>query len=124
MPKKMGRPPTPISTRFARMYSVNEATGCWEWTGKIKEGRYGVIKVNRTNDAYAHRASWMIHFGEIPDGMCVCHKCDNTRCVNPDHLFLGSLADNVRDMVAKGRQRGNEQPKVRDDMGRFAVQGI
>jgi len=55
-------------------------------------------------DVYAHRFSWEMHNGPIPNGMMVCHRCDNSRCVRPDHLFLGSAQDNVNDMIGKGRQ--------------------
>lgn len=122
--KKMGRPSTPIETRFGRLYQVDLVTGCWNWTGKIKEGRYGTIKLDRVREAYAHRVSWMLHRGDIPEGMCVCHHCDNTRCVNPDHLFIGTQPDNIGDMVSKNRQRGNMQPKNRDEYGRFALNGV
>lgn len=121
--KKMGRPPTPIETRFGRLYQIDSASGCWNWTGKIKEGRYGTIKLDRVREAYAHRVSWMLHHGPIPDGMCVCHHCDNPACVNPAHLFIGSKPDNISDMVSKSRQRGNMQPKTRDRHGRFAIKG-
>lgn len=78
------------------------ARDCWTWTGaKIKDG-YGGIKVDGKM-VRAHRFSWALHFGEIPEGMMVCHKCDNRLCVNPDHLFLAPNDANVADMVEKGR---------------------
>lgn len=66
-------------------------------------GGYGLIRINRKN-ILSHRFSWGIHFGRIPEGLCVLHECDNRRCVNPNHLFLGTNQDNVDDKVNKNRQ--------------------
>ncbi len=76
---------------------------CWIWTGRKTSQGYG-----RLGERYAniHRLSWQIHNGNIPDGLCVLHRCDNPPCVNPAHLFLGTYTDNARDMVSKGRNRG------------------
>lgn len=79
--------------------------GCWIFTGCKKGGGYGQFKMG-PKQMLAHRASWIIHNGEIPDGMCVLHNCIGTRdCVNPDHLRLGTHAENSQDMVNQGRQR-------------------
>jgi len=99
-------------TLIARFWSkVIKEDNCWLWTGSKTLAGYGTIIAGtaRTGDKtevsiYAHRASWEIANGRaIPSGMIICHTCDNPPCVNPDHLFLGTHADNIRDKTAKGR---------------------
>jgi len=90
----------PALDRFNMSY-VKTANDCWEW--KAKHQRYGNIRVDG-KVTRAHRFSYSFFKGEIPKGINVCHKCDNTYCVNPDHLFLGTQKDNHDDMVAKGRR--------------------
>jgi len=76
-------------------------TECWEWTGCTNRG-YGEIRFRRRQQK-THRVSWILHFGEITNELCVLHKCDNPTCVRPDHLFLGTRKDNHADGVNKGR---------------------
>lgn len=98
-----------MQTLADRFWSkVRKSDGCWLWTDKPHApwgyGRLG----NAINgkEIKAHRLSWMLHFGPIPDGLGVLHKCDTPLCVRPDHLFLGTQLDNVHDCVAKGRAAG------------------
>lgn len=89
--------------RFENGYVVNENTGCWEWVhAKTIEG-YGHFGFFGKRGK-AHRFSWELYNGKIPKGILVCHSCDNPSCVNPEHLWLGTDADNARDKVAKNRQ--------------------
>lgn len=76
--------------------------GCWFWLGWTQSGGYGVLRVDE-KQVMAHRASWEIHRGPIPEGIKVLHRCDTPCCINPDHLFLGTQADNVKDMIQKRR---------------------
>lgn len=118
----------PLVDRFwARVSKSEEPDGCWLWTGTMdRTTGYGVIglpregvpaKIRKSRTVGAHRVSWEIHYGPIPPGLFICHDCDRTypagstdyrRCVRPDHLFLGTHADNVRDMHAKGRAFGGQ----------------
>ena len=96
---------------------VQKSDGCWEWTGNLNEHGYGRTRTGQGRRvAYAHRMSWTLAHGLIPSGMNVCHQCDNRKCVNPLHLFLGTQRDNMRDCLAKGRLRN-----LRAERQRFAT---
>lgn len=89
--------------RFRDKVKTGSDDSCWEWTGCRGSGNYGRINVGGTEVALSSRVSWVVHNGTIPDGLCVLHKCDNPPCVNPHHLFLGTMDDNTKDMFSKGR---------------------
>lgn len=96
----------PAKERFDRY--VNKTEGCWLWTGSKDQDGYGIFRgaVAGVTFARAHRFSYAYHTGELPQsGMCIMHSCDNPSCVNPDHLSLGTNADNMADKARKGRSR-------------------
>lgn len=88
---------------------VVKTEGCWKWTASKKDG-YGMFGVGNKKTKKAHRISWELCRGSIPEGLHVLHRCDNPECSNPDHLFLGTNLDNFNDMISKGR--GSKPPPM------------
>jgi len=97
---------TPLEDRFWQHVFPEPNSGCWLWVGYTNKG-YGFISTGGYGGGLkaAHRLSWELHKGPIADGYLVCHRCDVRCCVNPEHLFIGTQLDNIRDMYSKGRAR-------------------
>jgi hypothetical protein len=95
--------------RLMRKVVKDNISGCWNWTGNTTKG-YGQFRIGKSM-VYTHRFSFEVHKGQIPDKMLVCHTCDNTRCLNPDHLWIGSNKENSEDKVKKGRESSGRGEK-------------
>lgn len=100
---------------------VQKSDGCWTWLGSAHRHGHGYATMDG-RVTYAHRVAWTLTHGAIPDGLDVCHKCDNPPCVRPDHLFVGTHADNMRDMAVKGRAL--EASKKRSKLTEHQVRDI
>ena len=95
---------TPMDERFWRHVDKSAPNGCWEWVGNVDRGGYGIIcRPRRQGTTTAHRYSAALHFGMFDRRLFVCHHCDNRRCVNPEHLYLGDQLTNTQDMLDRGR---------------------
>lgn len=127
----------PLKERLYSRVKVDPVSGCWEWQGSKRNG-YGRITIGSRKDGSrksvcAHRLSYILSKGDIPNGMEVCHKCDNPCCINPDHLFAGTRQDNVDDREAKHRNEektmgikpcpfcGSKDLYVRDNSGHYVA---
>lgn len=110
---RTGPIPRPPEERFWEKVEMIPFHACWEWMGAINHNGYGSFGRGRKREGQvrAHRFSWELHNGAIPDGMVVCHRCDNPSCVRPDHLFLGTIAENNRDCAHKGRNYNGPRPQ-------------
>lgn len=100
----------PVENRFWEKVDVRSPDECWNWKGsKLRDG-YGNLRIKK-HTTQAHRLSYELHFGKIPDGLFVLHKCDNSSCVNPNHLYLGDHTKNMKDKIARNRCAKGERAK-------------
>ena len=109
--------------RFEEKFMPEPNSGCWLWIAACYSSGYGAFWYQGTQHG-AHRVSWMMNKGEIPDGLWVLHKCDVRACVNPDHLFLGTVQDNTRDMLSKGRSAHQKDPEGFSALMSEATKGV
>jgi hypothetical protein len=102
---KRGPKPQTREQRIAKFNGfINKTDGCWEWQGSLNRLGYGrFTNFDGRRDWLAHRLSYRLFIGEFDEELRVCHSCDNPRCVNPNHLFLGTAKDNTQDSIRKGR---------------------
>jgi hypothetical protein len=105
------------SQRFWASVDMTNKDGCWEWKkfrDPIGYGRCKISELKSNAGGYAHRTAWVLTNGSIPEGLCVCHSCDNPACCNPAHLWLGTMTENIKDRDKKHRNRQIPESKKQD----------
>ncbi len=114
-----------LQAEFDKRYIPVTESGCWLWIGRSAYYGYGVMPLGRRGaKELAHRVSWRIHRGVIPKGLNVCHHCDVTACVNPEHLFIGTQSDNLSDMTKKGRRKSPGAPGERNCKAKLSIEDV
>lgn len=116
MVRHKGRQPPPLAERFWEKVDKRGPNECWLWRGAIGRHGYGNLGSGTGRTLRAHRFSYELAHGAIPNGLVICHRCDEPRCVNPTHLFAASQSSNLQDMANKGRStRGERSPAAKLD---------